>query len=406
MKTYIVGGAVRDKLLGLPVSDRDHVVVGATVDEMLAAAFKPVGREFPVFLHPATHEEYALARTERKVAPGYAGFVFHAEPTVTLEEDLARRDLTINAIAEDEATHRLVDPFGGQRDLERRVFRHVGPAFVEDPVRILRLARFAARFADFSIADETLALMREMVARGEVDALVPERVWQEVSRGLMEPRPSRMIAVLRDAHALARLLPEIGALFERDDSRADGDDAEGPLRRTLDALDRAAHADRALDVRFAVLLHAVGANDATPTESMDHSTADAAILAVCSRYAAPRSARELALMASRERSTLIAAAIGEQTAHDRAEQLVLAMERCDAFRRVARFRELVAAIESTIADAKHATMLVDRLATALDAAVAVDAGLIARHEDFDPLRIAPRLHAARVDAVIPAMTRP
>ena len=197
MKMYLVGGAVRDELLGRPAGDRDWVVVGATPIEMLDAGFVPVGRDFPVFLHPQTHEEYALARTERKTAPGYHGFAFHAAPEVTLEDDLARRDLTINAMAREE-DGTLVDPHGGQRDLAGRVLRHVSPAFAEDPVRILRLARFAARFHDFSIAPQTMQLMREMVGAGEVDALVAERVWQELSRGLMEARPSRMFEVLRE----------------------------------------------------------------------------------------------------------------------------------------------------------------------------------------------------------------
>ena len=221
MKRYIVGGAVRDALLGLPVSDRDWVVVGTTPEAMTAAGFRPVGKDFPVFLHPTTHEEYALARTERKTAPGYHGFVVHAEPTVTLEEDLQRRDLTINAIAQDEAGN-LIDPWGGRQDIIDRRFRHVSPAFAEDPVRILRVARFAARFTDFSIASETLELMRTMVAAGEVDHLVPERVWQEVSRGLMSARPSRMLALLADCGALARLMPQLS-------------DADAESRASIDA---------------------------------------------------------------------------------------------------------------------------------------------------------------------------
>ena len=212
MKAYVVGGAVRDELLGRPASDRDWVVVEATPEAMMAEGFLAVGRDFPVFLHPETREEYALARTERKSAPGYRGFVVHADPGVTLEDDLRRRDLTINAMARDE-DGRLVDPFGGLADLQAGVLRHVSEAFAEDPVRILRLARFAARFARFRVADETLALMRQMVEVGEVDALVPERVWQELSRGLMEERPSRMFEVLRDCGALARLLPEVDRLW-------------------------------------------------------------------------------------------------------------------------------------------------------------------------------------------------
>ena len=212
MKRYLVGGAVRDALLGLPVVDRDWVLVGADVDALVAQGYQAVGADFPVFLHPDTHEEHALARSERKTAPGYRGFSFHAGPEVTLEEDLLRRDLTINAIAQDESGA-LIDPFGGRSDLEKRIFRHVSPAFAEDPVRILRLARFAARHPDFRVASETETLMRQMVEAGEADALVPERVWREVSRGLMETRPSRMFEVLRACGALERVLPEVARLF-------------------------------------------------------------------------------------------------------------------------------------------------------------------------------------------------
>ena len=214
MRTYLVGGAVRDQLLQRPVSDRDHVVVGATPDDLLALGYKPVGKDFPVYLHPDTGEEYALARTERKTGRGYHGFAVHADPAVTLEQDLERRDLTINAIATDEAGG-LVDPFGGVRDIEQRVLRHVSPAFVEDPVRLLRVARFAARFAPlgFTIAGETMALMQRMVRDGEVDHLVPERVWQETRRALGEPRPSAFLRVLRESGALAVLFPEVDALY-------------------------------------------------------------------------------------------------------------------------------------------------------------------------------------------------
>jgi len=214
MQTYLVGGAVRDKLLHRPVVDRDYVVVGALPEELLALGYKPVGKDFPVFLHPATGEEYALARTERKSGRGYHGFVFQADPSITLEQDLARRDLTINAIAENEHGA-LTDPFGGVHDLEARVLRHVSPAFAEDPVRVLRVARFAARFAPlgFAVADETMALMRQMVADGEVDHLVPERVWAETRKALGEPQPSAFLRVLREAGALAVLFPEVDALY-------------------------------------------------------------------------------------------------------------------------------------------------------------------------------------------------
>ena len=235
---YRVGGSVRDELLGLPAGDRDWVVVGATPDQMLAQGFQAVGKDFPVFLHPQSHEEYALARTERKTAPGYKGFAVHFSPDVTLEDDLLR-DLTINAIAR-AADGSLVDPFHGQADIQARIFRHVSPAFREDPVRILRLARFAARFPDFTIAPETLALMREMTAAGEVHALVAERVWQELSRGLMSQRPSRMLQVLEQAHALRILLPQLPA----PDTQPDW----------LKALDASAAAHDPLPVRFAILL--------------------------------------------------------------------------------------------------------------------------------------------------------
>jgi tRNA nucleotidyltransferase (CCA-adding enzyme) len=214
MRTYLVGGAVRDKLLGRPVVDRDHVVVGARPEDMLAQGYRPVGKDFPVFLHPQTNEEYALARTERKTGRGYHGFAIHADPDVTLEEDLARRDLTINAIAEDEQGQ-LVDPYGGARDIEQRVLRHVSPAFVEDPVRLLRVARFAARFAPlgFTVADETMALLQQMVRDGEIDHLVPERVWAETRKALSEAQPSAFLRVLREAGALAVLFPEVDALY-------------------------------------------------------------------------------------------------------------------------------------------------------------------------------------------------
>ena len=389
MKTYVVGGAVRDRLLGLPVSDRDHVVVGASVDDMLAAGFKPVGRDFPVFLHPVTHEQYALARTERKVAPGYAGFVFHAEPSVTLEDDLARRDLTINAIAEDETTQGLVDPFEGQRDLEHRVFRHVGPAFVEDPVRILRLARFAARFADFSIADETLALMREMAARGEVDALVPERVWQELARGLMEPKPSRMIEVLRDAHALIRVLPEIDALFERPHDGSDGSAATA----TLMAIDRAAALDTALAVRFAALTQEISpANADGDGRVIRHPHESGSIATLGARLGVPAACRDLALLFAREFTTLATPSLA-------AEPQVRLFERCDAFRRPARFEELLLGLRAVAGDDEATMRIAPTLARNLARARAVDAGAIAHREAGDPSRIARALHAARVAAL-------
>ena len=264
MQIFSVGGAVRDELLGLPVQDRDYVVVGATPEQMNALGYKPVGKDFPVFLHPQTHAEYALARTERKTAPGYKGFAFHAAPDVTLEQDLARRDLTINAIAKSESGA-LIDPYHGRRDLDARILRHVSPAFAEDPVRILRVARFAARFADFTLADETLALMQQMTDQGEVDHLVPERVWQEFSRGLMQDKPSRMFEILRNCGALGKILPEVDALWGVP-QRADFHPEVDTGVHVMMVIDMAAQMRSALPVRFAALTHDLGKGD-TPARN-------------------------------------------------------------------------------------------------------------------------------------------
>ncbi|WP_077730972.1 multifunctional CCA addition/repair protein [Methylocaldum sp. 14B] len=265
MKTYLVGGAVRDSLLGRPVEERDWVVVGETPESMIARGFKPVGKDFPVFLHPETRDEYALARTERKTAPGYRGFVVHAEPDVTLEQDLLRRDLTINAMALDEEG-RLVDPYGGARDLKDRILRHVSPAFGEDPVRILRVARFAARFAQlgFRVAAETSDLMRSMVATGEVDALVPERVWAELARALSEPTPRAFFEVLRECGALARLCPEIDRLFGVPQPAEHHPEIDTGIH-TLLVLDQAVRLSPDPVVRFAALTHDLG-KGLTPKE--------------------------------------------------------------------------------------------------------------------------------------------
>ncbi|RFA30177.1 multifunctional CCA tRNA nucleotidyl transferase/2'3'-cyclic phosphodiesterase/2'nucleotidase/phosphatase [Alkalilimnicola ehrlichii] len=297
MNVYLVGGAVRDRLLGLPARERDWVVVGATPQTLEAQGFQPVGKDFPVFLHPETKEEYALARTERKTAPGYQGFQFHASPEVTLDEDLRRRDLTINAIAR-KPDGSLIDPFNGVADLHARILRHVSPAFAEDPVRILRLARFAARFSPlgFQVAEETLALARQMVAAGEVDALVPERVWQELSRALMEPRPSAFIRTLRDCGALARLLPEIDCLFGVPQPEAHHPEIDTGLH-TLLALDMSAHLRAELSVRFAVLVHDLG-KGVTPTAELPshrgHEGRGVPLVdAVCERLRVPRAPSDL-----------------------------------------------------------------------------------------------------------------
>ncbi len=345
MKSFLVGGAVRDRLLGRRGGDRDHVVVGSTPDEMLAAGFKPVGKDFPVFLHPGTGEEYALARTERKSAPGYRGFVVHAEPSVTLAEDLARRDFTINAIAESDAGE-LLDPHGGVRDLEARVLRHVSPAFSEDPVRILRGARFLARFAPlgFTIAPETLALMRAMVAAGEVDALVPERVWAELKRALEEPMPSAAIGLLRDCGALAKLLPEVDALFGVPQRPEFHPEVDAGLHTQM-VCDMAARlAPGNARVGFAALVHDLG-KALTPKEQWprhvghEHSGMRP-LRQVCARYKVPADFTELAEIACREHLNIHRLAeLRVETVHD-------LIARADGFRRPERINELALVCEA------------------------------------------------------------
>jgi tRNA nucleotidyltransferase (CCA-adding enzyme) len=340
MKIYSVGGAVRDELLGLPVQDRDFVVVGATPQQMIALGYRPVGADFPVFLHPRTHEEYALARTERKTAPGYKGFVFHAASGVTLEQDLARRDLTINAMARDEDGN-LIDPFHGQRDLQARVLRHVSPAFSEDPVRILRVARLCARFAarfDFRIADETLDLMRHMVTSGEVDALVAERVWQELARGLMEATPSKMFEVLRDCGALAKLLPEIDALFGVPQPHDTHPEIDCGTHVML-VIDQAALRGTALEVRFAALTHDLG-KAATPREQWPRhpgheETSAGLVKALCARIKAPNDCRDLAIIAARWHG------VAHKALQLEAGALLDLIEGSDALRRPERFAQLL-----------------------------------------------------------------
>ena len=342
MKAWVVGGAVRDRLLGLPAGDRDWVVVGSTPEAMIAAGYTPVGRDFPVFLHPTTHEEYALARTERKSGRGYHGFVFQASPEVTLEQDLARRDLTINAIAEDAHSGEIVDPHGGRQDLERRVLRHVSDAFIEDPVRLLRLARFAARFADFAIAPQTMSLLRRMVTEGEIDALVAERVWQELSRGLMQARPDRMLQVLRDCGALARLLPEVDGVFGLPQHAADvaaGDRGEHLLR----VLRQCAPLQAPLAVRYACLCHDLGAAT-TATEDwprdVAHDAGGAALAAgVSQRWRVPVECRTLAELVAREHRRIHLAAGLD------ADALVRLLDRCDAWRRPERLAQALLACE-------------------------------------------------------------
>jgi tRNA nucleotidyltransferase (CCA-adding enzyme) len=402
MHIYEVGGAVRDALLGLPVNDHDWVVVGATPEELVRAGYLPVGKDFPVFLHPQTREEYALARTERKTAPGYHGFSFHAEPGVTLEEDLARRDLTINAIARTK-DGRLVDPFHGQRDLRQRVLRHVTDAFREDPVRILRLARFAARFADFSIAPETLALMREMVAAGEVDALVAERVWQELARGLMEDTPSRMFEVLRECGALARLLPEVDRLWGVPQRPEYHPEVDTGVHLML-VLNMSARLRAPLPVRFACLTHDLGKGTTPPDvlpRHIGHEERSARLLKdVADRLRVPTDCRELAEAVAREHGHI------HRSGEFGSAALVRLLERCDAFRKPARFGDLLLACEcdarGRLGMHENAYPQRPRLLAALAAAQSVDTAALAeeaRAQGVEGKRIGEWIHQARVAAV-------
>ena len=341
MQAYRVGGAVRDRLLGLPVNDQDWVVVGSTPDAMVAAGYTPVGRDFPVFLHPQTKDEYALARTERKTGPGYRGFTVHADPSVTLEDDLARRDLTINAIAEKE-DGALIDPFHGQRDIEAGVMRHVSAAFAEDPVRILRLARFAARWPQFSVAPETMALCAQMVADGEADALVAERVWQELSRGLMEAEPSRLFAVLRDCGALTRVLPEVAKLWGVPQPAAHHPEIDTGVHLMM-VLDLSARLAAPLPVRWACLVHDLG-KGSTPKDEwprhIAHEARSAKLAdALAERLRVPADCRELGAVVAREHGN-----IHRSDALDAAAVLRL-LERCDALRRPERFEQALWACE-------------------------------------------------------------
>jgi tRNA nucleotidyltransferase (CCA-adding enzyme) len=398
MRIFAVGGAVRDELLGLPVKDRDFVVVGASPEEMLALDFRPVGKDFPVFLHPVTHEEYALARTERKAGHGYKGFVFHASPKVTLEEDLARRDLTINAIAR-AGDGTLIDPSGGLADLEKRVLRHVGPAFIEDPVRILRVARFAARFGDFSIAPETAALMRQMVEDGETDHLVAERVWQEFARGLMEKTPSRMIETLRECGALSRILPALDKLFGVP-QRADYHPEIDTGIHVLMALDCAAQKGCTLPVRFAVLLHDLG-KGLTPKANLPRHPGHEErglnlVKDACARLKAPAECRDLALLVARHHGDI------RRGPEMRASAIVHLLEKTDAMRRPQRFYQLLEACDcdfhGRLGWQDKPVPARDLFPLALEAAQSVDAAAIARgcarKED-----IPERLREARIKAV-------
>lgn len=377
MQIYLVGGAVRDALLGFAVKDKDYVVVGSTPQAMEAAGYKPVGKDFPVFLHPQTHEEYALARTERKTAKGYKGFAVHADVNVTLQEDLARRDLTINAIAQD-STGQLIDPHHGLADIQSKTLRHVSAAFAEDPVRILRAARLSARFADFTVAPETNQLMQEMVAAGEVDALVAERVWQELAKGLMEAKPSRMFDVLRACGALQKILPELDALWGVPQPAQYHPEIDTGVHVMM-VVDYAAQQNFSLAVRFAALMHDLG-KGTTPTELLPrhigHEERSVSLLKdVCKRLRVPNDCKELAHIVAKFHGKL------HQAPQMKASTLLTFLVELDAIRQPARFMDFLKACE---ADARgrtgleqSATPAADLLLKVLKAATSVDAGAVA-----------------------------
>ncbi len=406
MKTYLVGGAVRDALMGVSGSDRDWVVVGGTPEALVAQGYQPVGKDFPVFLHPDTHEEYALARTERKTTRGYHGFSVYAAPDVTLEQDLARRDLTINAIAQDAHGHRI-DPFGGEQDIAAKALRHVTDAFREDPVRILRVARFAARFPDFTVAPETVALMQEMVADGEVDALVSERVWQELSRGLMGTKPSRMLQVLRDCGALQRLLPEVDKLYGVPQRAEYHPEIDTGIHLEM-VLDASARMNAPLDVRFACLCHDLG-KGATPADVLPRhigheQRSEKLTRALCTRWRVPVACKELAELVAREHGNI------HQSLGFGAEAVLRLLVRCDALRRPERF---LLALQACECDARGRLGKEDeayaqgpRLALLLKAAQSVDSAAVSAQALQDGLNgpaVGARVDAARVAAIASAL---
>ena len=407
MKVFLVGGAVRDALLGLSGFDRDWLVVGSTPEEMVSLGYQTVGKDFPVFLHPDTREEYALARTERKTARGYKGFSVYAAPDVTLEEDLARRDLTINAIAQDPLTGQIFDPYGGRQDLSHKVLRHVTAAFREDPVRILRIARFAARFPDFSLAPETLALMRAMVDEGEVDALVSERVWQEMARGLMGKQPSRMLQVLRACGALQRLLPEVDRLYGVPQRAQYHPEIDTGIHLEM-VLDQSARCDATLEVRFACLCHDLG-KGTTPADILPrhigHEQRSVKLLqSICERWRVPVECKELAEVVAREHGNI------HQSLEFGAEALLRLLVRCDALRRPARFAQALVACEC---DARGRLGFTEkpypqrpRLLKAFEAAQSVDSAAIsaqALQEGVTGVAIGKRLDVVREAAIALAL---
>lgn len=398
MQVYCVGGAVRDELLGLSVKDKDYVVVGTTPQAMLDAGYKPVGKDFPVFLHPKTHEEYALARTERKTAKGYKGFTVHTAPDVTLEQDLSRRDFTMNAIAKD-AAGKLIDPFNGATDIQAKVLRHVSDAFVEDPVRILRAARFLARFTDFTIAPETLTLMCQMVENGEVNALVAERVWQELAKGLMEAQPSRMFEVLRACGALQRILPEFDKLWGVPQPPQHHPEIDTGVHVMM-VIDYAAKQNFSLPVRFAALVHDLG-KGTTPADILPRHIGHEArsvnlVKEVCKRLRVPNDCKELGVMVAKFHGKL------HQALNMRPDTLLAFLMELDAIRQPDRFGDFLKACE---ADSRGRAGLencalaeADFIQHALEAVLTVDAGAIAKQHS-GPEKIKEAVYKARLQAI-------
>ena len=406
MKIYLVGGSVRDRLLGLPASDRDYVVVGATPEQMLASGYQPVGKDFPVFLHPQTKEEYALARTERKSGRGYTGFAFHAAPDVTLEDDLRRRDLTINAMALDEQGE-LVDPYGGARDIASKTLRHVSEAFAEDPLRVLRLARFAARFTEFSVAPETMALCRQLVDEGEIRELVAERVWQELSRGLMEAQPSRMLGVLRECGALAVLAPELDRLWGVPQKAIYHPEIDTGIH-IMQVIDYAANRGWPLATRYAALTHDLGKGltpaDILPAHHAHEARSAKLVDTLSARWRVQREVAELARAVAAEHGNLgKLKEMRPATVHD-------VLMRCDAIRRPERFVQMLDACEADKSSRRAVGLLesagepftarADAMA-ALTAMQSVDAGAIAAQlvAAGKPERIAAEVRDARIAAI-------
>lgn len=398
MQIYVVGGAVRDELLGYPVKDKDYVVVGSTPQAMLDQGYKPVGKDFPVFLHPKTHDEYALARTERKTASGYKGFAVHAAIDVSLEEDLARRDLTINAIAKGE-DGKLIDPYNGLADIQSKTLRHVSAAFAEDPVRILRAARFAARYPDFTIAPETNLLMQQMVSAGEVDALVAERVWQELAKGLMERKPSRMFDVLRACGTLQKILPELDKLWGVPQPALHHPEIDTGLHVMM-VIDYAAKQNFSLPVRFAALMHDLG-KGMTPADVLPrhigHEVRSVSLLKdITKRLRVPNDCKELAQIVAKFHGKL------HQVQQMRPSTVLEFLIELDAIRQPARFKEFLKACE---ADSRGRTGQencaipeADLVLKALTAVSNVDAGAVAS-EFSEPEKIKAAVFEARLKAL-------